>query len=225
MGWFSKDKPAASASTEIKPKDPIGKAVTPSLSEDELRKLDAIMLIDNSGSMGAPSDRMPGRTRLGEVEEVAMVVAREAEKYDDDGLTLIAFGSDSKMFDGVTADKVHEAFTHFGQMGTTNLTAALDDGIAKTRSSDKEVVIIAYTDGRPNDPGSVIKAIKGAAKEFGRPRIGLTIIQVGTDRGATDFLNKLDNEMDGVPDVVACVTAAEAEGLSYGQLCWLARNA
>jgi len=222
MGWFSKKEP--DQGQEIKPKDPIGKDVTPSLSAEELSKLDAIMLVDCSGSMGIASNRMPGRDRLGEVEEVAGAIAREAEQYDDDGLTLVAFGSMSRMFDGVTAANVHDAFSRFGNMGSTNLAAAINDAVSKARMSDKDVVIIGYTDGRPDSEGAVIKAIKSAAKEFGRPRIGFTLVQVGNDPGAAQFLDKLDNDMGSI-DVVACVTAAEAEGLSYGQLAWLARNA
>lgn len=225
MGWFSKDKKPEN--TVIKQKVPLA-PTTPSLSEDELRKLDAIILVDNSGSMGFnKSTRMPGKDLLEEVEELAITLAHEAEKYDDDGLTLIAFDSTSRMYDGVTASMIRKSFQNFGPKGSTNLTAAIQDAHAKTRTSDKEVVIIGFTDGAPNSQRDVVAAVKAAAKEFGRPRIGFTLVQVGNDPGAAKFLDYLDNELEaqGVDDVVACVTAEEAEGLTYGQLCWLARNA
>ena len=195
------------------------------ITEDELRKLDSILIIDHSGSMGEPSLRMSGKNKLEEVQEDAIAIARIAQKYDDDGLTVIAFSSAVKTYDGVTADRVASVFKEFPARGSTALHLALGEAIGKVRSSKKEGVILVFTDGAPDDHDAVVRTIKGAAKELGRPKIGFTIIQVGEDPGASKFLDDLDNHMQGVPDIVATVKAAQAEGLTLQQLAWLARNA
>lgn len=195
------------------------------ISDDELRKLDTILVIDHSGSMGEPSTRLSGKNRLEEVQEDAVAIARIAEKYDDDGLTVIAFSSGIKVYDGVTSERVSNVFKEFPPRGSTNLAGALEVAVAKVKSSKKEGIILVFTDGEPDSQLAVVKMIKGAATDLGRPKIGFALIQVGSDPGATKFLDDLDNHMEGVPDIVATVSAADAEGLSLQQLAWLARNA
>lgn len=195
-----------------------------SLSEDQLRAIDFIVLVDHSGSMGETSQRIDG-TRLEEVREDCVAVARLAQNYDDDGITLIGFSSGVNVKDGVKADSVVNLFREFPPRGSTNLTDALDAAVKKARSSNKNCIVLVYTDGEPNDQRGVIKVISDAARSMGRPKIGFTFIQVGDDEGATEFLDTLNNHLKGVPDVVACVKAAEAEQLSIEQLAWLAQNA
>jgi Mg-chelatase subunit ChlD len=196
--------------------------VIQSATETELKALDLIVVIDHSGSMGDPSLRLAGKAKFEELKEDVIAVAREMGKYDADGLTVIAFSSAVRTFDGVTADKVGQVFTETSPRGTTNLTDAMKAVSEKAKSTDKEVVAVIYTDGSPDDPESAMKAIAAIGTEMGRPKIGLVFVQVGADPGAAAFLSKLDNEMP--VDVCATVSAAQAEGLSVGQLVWLARN-
>ena len=192
-------------------------------TEETLKKLDFIAVIDHSGSMGTPSTRIKGKNRLEEVAEEATSVARLAQTYDDDGLTVIAFSSAVKTYDGVTADRVADVFKEFPPRGSTNLAGAIDAVAAKTRASSKEVVAIVYTDGAPDSQEDVVRSINAAAKEFGRPRIGFVFIQVGEDGGAQKFLEYLDDNLQ--VDVVSTVKEADSEGMTIGQLAWLARNA
>jgi Mg-chelatase subunit ChlD len=198
-------------------------AVIQELSENELKALDAIVIIDHSGSMGEPSLRRQGKNRLQEVEEDAEALARLMEKFDDDGITAIAFSSGIRVYDGVKADAVTNIFKEFPARGSTNLAAALQAGVDKVKASKKQGVITVYTDGVPDDEKAATDVIEAAGKELGRPRIGFIFIQVGTDVGASNFLDRLDNHMK--VDVVATVRADAAENLSVGQLFWLARNA
>lgn len=196
--------------------------VIQSATEAELKALDLIVVIDHSGSMGDPSLRLAGKTKFEENQEDVVAVAREMGKYDADGLTIIAFSSAVRTYDGVTADKVGQVFTETSPRGTTNLTDAIKAVSEKAKASSKEVVAVIYTDGSPNDPSGAMHAIATLGTEMGRPKIGLVFVQVGADPGAAAFLSKLDNEMK--VDVCATVSAAQAEGLSVGQLVWLARN-
>jgi hypothetical protein len=58
--------------------------------------------------MANPSDKMEGKSRWEEAQEFTEGFARYAAQHDDDGITLIKFNSHAKIFDGVTADKVHD---------------------------------------------------------------------------------------------------------------------
>lgn len=200
---------------------PTGKA-TPALSDEEMDKLDFIVVVDHSGSMGARSKYMSG-SRLDEVQESVMAMAIVAEKHDDDGLTVIAFDHRIKTYDGVGSLKVAVVFKEFPPDGRTNLTGALAAAVDKARESEKEVVVLVYTDGRPNNQDSAMDVIDQAGRTLGRPKIGLTLIQVGDDPGATRFLKVLDDEMK--VDITATLSAQDAQGLTLHQLAWLARNA
>ena len=192
------------------------------LTESELKALDYIVVVDHSGSMGHPSARMPGKNRLEEVQEDCEAIAREAAKYDDDGITVIAFSNGVSTYDGVGAERVAGVFKEFPPRGSTNLTDALRAAVSKVAESSKEGVVLVYTDGQPNDEKSAMAVIDEAGRKLGRPKIGFTFIQVGTDPGATAFLDHLDNDMK--VDVTATFRAADAEGKSFSHLSWAARN-
>lgn len=192
------------------------------LTEEELKKIDAIVLVDRSGSMKNPSLRLEGRTRYDEVMESCISIARDMEKFDSDGITVIHFNGDVVTHDNVTASKVAQIFEECEANGGTNLTEALQKAVDKAKSSKKETVVIIYTDGEPDSATSAMRVIDEAGNSIGRPRIGFTFIQVGESKDATAFLDKLDNGMK--VDVCATLRAKEAEPLGYAQLAWLARN-
>lgn len=193
------------------------------LTDDDLKQLDTIILVDHSGSMGTASRRIADVNRLGEVQQDVYNTAKVAEQFDSDGLTVIAFSSAAKVFDSVGSLKVASVFKAFQPDYSTNLTAALEEAVKKAKSSTKNVVVLVYTDGRPDSMATAMTVIDQAGHELGRPKIGFTFIQVGNDPLATEFLDDLDNNMD--VDVCATVRAQEASTLSFHQLAWLAQNA
>lgn len=191
-------------------------------SVDILKLLDWILIIDHSGSMSSPSNRMKGKTRYEEVQETVLNAARVAEKYDDDGLTLIHFSTKATVTDGVKSADVEAAFAKFSPSGSTALHLALEEAEKKARASSKEVVVLVFTDGEANDQDACVEAINKAGKEFGRPKIGFCFVQVGTDPSAKKFLDKLDNDL--AVDVCATFSEEEAENLSIEQLATAART-
>lgn len=198
------------------------KTIIQTLSDEQLKKCDFLMLIDHSGSMSEGSIRRSGLTKFEELQENTAAIAREAQRFDTDGLTVIAFSSGVRVIDGVTADKVAQVFKEVRPQGSTNLSDALVAAFAKTETSQKECVILCYTDGAPDDEKSVFELIDAAGEKFGRPRVGITFVQVGEAKGATAFLNTLNSSLK--TDVVAVASAKEAEGLTLGQLAWMAQN-
>ena len=200
------------------------KRVIGTLTDDQLKSLDIILLVDNSGSMVVnDSERVPGANRLQEVQHDVMKIAQAAEKFDADGITLIEFGSSAQVFDNVGSLKVASTFKAFNDSGSTNLTSALMLATEKAQATNKNAVVICWTDGSPDSKPTAKAAIDRAGRELGRPKIGFTFVQVGRDPLATDFLDDLDNSMK--VDVCATVRAEEATGLTLHQLAWLAQNA
>lgn len=193
------------------------------LTEAELRNIDFHVVVDTSGSMGKASTRFKGRTRLQEVMEDCLALSRLAEKYDSDGITVIQYSGAARTFDGVKSDTVEKVFQEMDTRGSTNMVAALEQVALKARASEKETVVLFFTDGEPDDEHGTFEFINKLGKELGRPKIGFTFIQVGDDPDSTAFLQKLDGGLQ--VDVVAAVSAKDAESLDISQIAWLARNA
>jgi uncharacterized protein with von Willebrand factor type A (vWA) domain len=191
------------------------------LTPEQLAEIDVIIAIDHSGSMGSASSRFSGKTRLEEVKEDALAIARLAEKHDTDGLTVISFASQVKVFDGVTSAKVEGVFQEFAPRGSTNLAAALTEAINKAKGSTKKTAVIVFTDGAPDDKAAATKIINDAGA-LTREKIGFLFIQVGNDPEATKFLASLDDDLS--VDLVDTITAAEAESFEVDELIWRAFN-
>lgn len=204
------------------PANTVAKAVIQTLTDEQLKASDFILVLDHSGSMGEASTRRMDMNKWTELREDTTAIAREAGKHDDDGLTVIAFSSAAKAYDGVTADKVAQLFTEVSPRGSTNLIDGLALAIDKARVSAKNAIILVFTDGVPDDAAGAYALINAAGKELGRPKLGFTFVQVGNDPGAAAFLQKLNDNL--TVDVVAVASAADAEGLSLGQLAWMAQN-
>ena len=191
-------------------------------TDEVLKTLDLILVIDHSGSMETPSKRLKGKTRYDECAESAVQAADVMSRYDDDGITLIHFSSATKVTDGVNGDAARELFKEIRPGGGTNLHLAIDEVGKKARSSAKQIVALVYTDGEANDAQAVLDSMNALGKEFGRPKIGFCLIQVGDDKGANDFLDMIDNNLK--VDISAHFTEEEAEGLTIQQLIQAART-
>lgn len=198
----------------------------PTISVDQAKEYDHIILIDQSGSMGEPSLTLEGKTRWDEAKEFTESYARFAETVDDDGITLITFNSSPTVYDGVKSNKVHEVFTNNRPGGSTNLAAALSEAFKKKFSSTKPAIILVMTDGIPDSESEVKKVITAAANKIEKDAdLAVQFVQIGDDRKAHDFLVELDDNLKGAKfDIVNALTRVEAEGLTIEQLLWQALN-
>lgn len=207
---------------------PVAAAAIGSVNEEVLRTLDFIAGVDISGSTSKPSHRAKGKSRLGEMQEEAGRIIRAAGKYDSDGLTLVTFSSVVNVIDGVTAERIESTFGELESAGGTDLGGCIRAFTAKAVQSSKPVVGFIWTDGEASNPNDVLDAVREAADATkGRPKLGIVIVQTGNDQSARDYLDHLDNGLkaQGIPDMIAVVTEDKSEGLSFGQLVWLAQNA
>ncbi|MHC5719514.1 MAG: hypothetical protein ACYTX0_47580, partial [Nostoc sp.] len=66
---------------------------------------DYTLIIDKSGSMSTP-DQVGGKSRWEIAQESTLALARKAEQFDPDGITVYVFAGRFKRYDDVTSAKV-----------------------------------------------------------------------------------------------------------------------
>ncbi|AFZ58668.1 VWA domain-containing protein [Anabaena cylindrica FACHB-243] len=189
---------------------------------------DYTLIIDKSGSMSTP-DQAGGRSRWEIAQESTLAVARKAEQYDPDGLTVYVFSGRFKRYENVTSSKVAQIFQENDPAGTTNLAAVLMNALdnyfqRKTAGQTKPngETILVITDGEPDDRKAVFEVIINATRKMERDEeLGISIIQVGTDPQATKFLKALDDQLQSVGakfDICDTVTLDDLEDMSLADV-------
>lgn len=189
-----------------------------------LENRDYTLILDKSGSMSTP-DQAGGKTRWDAAQESTLALARKCEQFDPDGITVYTFSGKFRRYENVTAARVEQIFRENDPIGTTNLTAVLQDAVnqyfqrkaaGKTKASGELILVV--TDGEPDDRRGVMETIVEATRRMDRDEeLAISFIQIGGDAGATRFLKALDNDLQGVGakfDICDTVTADEMEDLS-----------
>ena len=185
---------------------------------------DYTLIIDKSGSMSTP-DQVGGRSRWEIAQESTLALARKAEQFDPDGITVYLFSGRFKRYDDVTSAKVAQIFLENDPSGTTNLAGVLQDALnnyfqrkAAGKSKPNGETILVITDGEPDDRKAVFEVIIHATRQMERDEeLGISIIQVGSDPQATKFLKALDDQLQGVGakfDICDTVTLDDLEDMS-----------
>jgi Mg-chelatase subunit ChlD len=185
---------------------------------------DYTLIIDKSGSMSTP-DQMGGRSRWEIAQESTLALARKAEQFDPDGITVYVFSGRFKRYDDVTSAKVAQIFLENDPSGTTNLASVLQDALnnyfqrkaaGKTKPNGETILVI--TDGEPDDRKAVFEVIIHATRQMERDEeLAISIIQVGSDAQATKFLKALDDQLQSVGakfDICDTVTLDDLEEMS-----------
>lgn len=170
-----------------------------------MKDRDYTLILDKSGSMSTP-DQPGGRSRWQEAQESTLALARKCEQFDPDGITVYMFSSRFKRYDDVTSAKVEQLFMENDPVGTTNLAAVLNDAIksyfqrkssGQTKPAGETILVV--TDGEPDDRRAVMETIIAGTQQMERDEeLAISFIQVGTDSGATKFLNALDDQLQSV---------------------------
>jgi uncharacterized protein with von Willebrand factor type A (vWA) domain len=193
-----------------------------------IKDRDYTLILDKSGSM---SKREPntGKSRWQTAEESTLALARKCEQFDPDGLTIYLFSSRFKRYDNVTAEKVEQIFLENDPVGSTNLTAVLEDAFkdyfdrkAKGLTKPNGETILVITDGEPDDRRSVIESIINASRKLDRDEeLAVSFIQVGQDLSAKEFLNALDDQLLKVGakfDIVDTMTMDDMAEMSLAEV-------
>ena len=195
-----------------------------------LKGRDFVITLDKSGSMS--SNVKSGYTRWQQGQEYVTAMARYVTKndLDPDGIKVVVFSGRANVYDNVTEEKVQEVFETEEPMGSTNLTNALEisfqDYLARKAAGETNggELNIVLTDGEPNDRKSVMASIAKFTKQLDSDdEYGISFIQVGNDAGATEYLQALDDKLEGAGakfDIVDTKTCDQIDelGLSIEEI-------
>jgi uncharacterized protein with von Willebrand factor type A (vWA) domain len=189
---------------------------------------DYTLIIDKSGSMSTP-DQAGGRSRWDIAQESTLALARKAEQFDPDGITVYVFSGRFKRYENVNSAKVAQIFQENDPAGTTNLAGVLNNALdnyfqrkASGQTKPNGEIILVVTDGEPDDRKAVFEVIIQATRKMDRDEeLGISIIQVGADPQATKFLKALDDQLQGVGakfDICDTVTLEDLEDMSLADV-------
>lgn len=170
---------------------------------DRLKNYDIAILLDRSGSM-VIEDCPNGKSRWDYARENVEAVAARANKIDSDGITVVVFGSKVNVYENTTPDKIQQIYDEVEPIGNTATDAALEGILTsewfqgRKSGTRKPMIAIVFTDGKPNDQNALEKVIVNAANNIERDEdLGISFVQVGYDKGASEFLAYLDNDLTG----------------------------
>ena len=181
----------------------------------KLTEFNFIVAVDLSGSMSI--EDVKGRSRYLAMQETVGQFARDLAKLDSDGIGLVTFnGQGVEAFDGVDANKLVEIFATRQPRSSTPLAEALTAALDLAYKSDKKKFVIVFTDGVPDDKAAAAKVLVDASNKLqSDDELTFLFVQVGHDRGATDYLRELDDDLKGAKfDIVDAKTVAEAEAFA-----------
>lgn len=195
---------------------------------------DYTLIIDKSGSMST-SDQPGGKTRWNAAQESTLALARTCEQIDPDGITVYLFSGRYRRYDNVTSDKVSQIYQENEPMGRTDLASVLQDAVENyfKRKSVGEAkpngeTILVITDGEPDDYKAVMRVIIEASRQIERDEeLGISLIQVGKDRKATQFLKALDDQLQSAGakfDIVDTITIDDMEDMTLAEVLLNAIN-
>ncbi len=189
---------------------------------------DYTLIIDKSGSMSI-NDRPEGKTRWQSAQESTLALAKKCEEIDLDGITVYLFSGRFRRYDNVTSDKVSQIYAENEPMGRTDLASVLLDAVdnyfrrkaaGEAKANGETIVVI--TDGEPDDYKSVMRVIIEASRQIERDEeLAISLIQVGNDRKATQFLKALDDQLQAAGakfDIVDTITIDDMQGLTLAEV-------
>jgi Mg-chelatase subunit ChlD len=172
----------------------------------ELNKGDNFIFgVDVSGSMGA-TDCPGGASRIEFLKEKVITFAKEASKWDEDGIDVLTFGHQVTVYPGVTAEKAEQLISAFKANEGSTDTAGL---IKKAYELHKkggyaQTVLFVATDGAPADKGAVKDVIRTIAADVkDEKEFKISILTVGViDSALSAFLTELDDDLKAKHDIV-----------------------
>lgn len=178
-----------------------------------LQGYDVVMCFDQSGSMSGPvSKKQFNVTRWQATREAAASISGAVDHIDEDGAAVVFFNSGVSMFDGQSSEDVAALFKDRKPGGLTDLAGALRETfnyIKRKVKKNKEhkALVIIVTDGIPymgddaEDQGRLVAQLitdfthwmtqEGLTDD----QVGISIIQIGNDPGATKYLKFLDDNL------------------------------
>ncbi|KAF2104831.1 hypothetical protein NA57DRAFT_71036 [Rhizodiscina lignyota] len=190
----------------------------------QLGLYDIILYIDDSGSMQFEE----GGERIQDLRVTLERVAYAATLFDEDGISVRFMNSQppQQLIDNIRSEQQiaqlmqSVQFRGLTPMGTELRRKIVDPLVlSKARAGQlrKPVLVIMITDGQPGgEPKDAVnETVKYASREMSRTQFGpkgiaFQFAQVGKDKAAQAFLNKLDEDPE-VGNLIDCVSDYETE--------------
>jgi len=174
------------------------------VAKDLIGQRDFALIIDRSGSMRTKdAGAAKNESRWNAVRETAVSTAQALTEFNPAGVYFQLFSTAPTTYGQVAAEKIAQVFDNTEPGGDTNLhlalAAQLDDYLqrkaaGKTKPQGEAIFVI--TDGEPNDEQKVAQVIVNTTKRLTSPdELNITFIQVGSDAGASAFLERLDDKL------------------------------
>ncbi|EIW76378.1 hypothetical protein CONPUDRAFT_130975 [Coniophora puteana RWD-64-598 SS2] len=178
--------------------------------------------------------------RWSQAREAIAELAAIASEYDANGIDIHFLNSDHQGKGLKSAKKVRDVFNKVSPKYSTPLGPVVREVLAaykdqlvdgkKRKKTIKPVNYLVITDGRPDDEQDLEDAIVKFAhwldrEEYPPTQVGIQFVQVGNDSEASEYLQKLDNNLSpkkGIRDIVDTeryngdVTAAKLIKLMIG---------
>lgn len=186
-----------------------------------------VLLIDRSGSMADPVSPKILTSKWKYVQESVIALAKKCYELDKDGIDIYLFNRSFQKFLNSTPDNISAIFSDFAPMGGTDFIPVLSEALSNHfNHSNAPTSIIIITDGEPSDgiqgqkalANLIIEASKKIESDF---ELGISFIQVGNDKQASQFLKKLDDDLTSVGakfDICDTKTFDDLENLSLEKI-------
>ena len=189
---------------------------------------DYTVIIDKSGSL-AIDDDAKGKTRWEMAQESTIALAKKCEEIDPDGITVYLFSGRFRRYDNVTADKIVQIYQENEPMGKSDLKTVLTDALdnyfqrkATGEAKPNGETMLIITDGVPDEPKEIIRLIIEASQKIDRDEeLGISFIQVGKDKKASEYLKALDDQLETAGakfDIVDTVTIDDMKDMSLTEV-------
>jgi hypothetical protein len=190
---------------------------------------DIVIFADDSGSMGCREPKEDNMTRFDILKNVIETVGFWSTLLDPDGIVVRFFNSVVEANGVGNSSDIHKLFTNVRPGGSTpmgrNLKSRIFDSIIRPVALSNELVrpvlIISITDGVPDYKSDVINTIRDIKNFFTGTKYGpngaaFSFVQIGSDSGATDYLNELDTHPQ-IGNLVDCTSEFSIEQSQCGQ--------
>jgi hypothetical protein len=196
-------------------------------TESIVTNRDYTLIIDKSGSL--TTDDGTGKTRWEIAQESTIALAEKCDEIDPDGITIYLYSGRFRRYDNVTADKIREIYAQNEPMGKSDLKSVLQDALgnyfqrkAQGESKPNGETMLIITDGVPDEPKEIIRLIIDATHKIDRDEeLGISFIQIGKDKKATEYFQALDDLLQKAGakfDIVDTITIDDMEEMSLTQV-------
>ena len=177
-----------------------------------------IMGVDFSGSMDTnDGDVTNGMSRLKYAAKQTVALAMEASKVDPDGIDLLTFSNDVRLFWNTTANTVENAFKG-GTRGSTRTDLVIRAAYERHKEIlSSSTLFLLVTDGVPDDTSAVEKVIVQIAREVRSPDVFMiAILTVGKLNSSTrQWLTDLDDNLGSQTGGVDIVSVQPLNGAQF----------